>query len=129
MTAAPMQPPTPPPPSGGFVSGTQGAVTLGWLTAPGVLCRQFDDSPVGVVYDGAHARTHLLDGLACQVLLGCGQMPMTLAQLQAINVAPADTGADDSVLATVRALEVAGLLVRRPLACPPTEPGAECPDP
>jgi hypothetical protein len=113
MTGVPIDRLPPPLPSGGAVFGAAVPGALGWLTAPAVLSRRFDDSRIGVVFDGTHARTHLLDAPAIEVLERCRLEPMSLAQLEALCHTTA--GAADAVLATVRALEVAGMLIRRPL--------------
>ena len=117
--------PTPPPQGGGFISAPPqdgGSISaapqpggLGWATPAAVLCRRWRDSDHGVVYDGLHARTHLLDGLACDVLERCRLAPASLAALRMLPISPADGAYAERVLATVAALEVAGLLVRVPL--------------
>ena len=80
-----------------------------WTTPPGVLVRRWADSETGVAYDARHARTHLLSATACDVLEHCRSAPVSLTTLAA------DTQADfELMLATVTALEVAGLLLREP---------------
>ena len=117
--------PTPPPQGGGSISAPQGGGSisaapqpgrLGWATPAAVLCRRWSDSDHGVVYDGLHARTHLLDGLACDVLEHCRVAPASLAALRMLPISRADGAYAERVLATVAALEVAGLLVRVPLS-------------
>ena len=128
--------PTPPPQGGGSISALPqggspvaalpqgGDATsaaphpggLGWATPAAVLCRRWSDSDHGVVYDGLHARTHLLDGLACDVLEHCRVAPASLAALRMLPISRADGAYAERVLATVAALEVAGLLVRVPLS-------------